>query len=201
MLVICNATSRADIGRASHIDGLRGYLALGVFVSHAASMRQFLQFGAGGWPPSSFFTSLGTAPVSLFFMITYFLFWGKAIKTRRRIDPYWLLASRIRRLAPLYLCTIPVLLFFVGVKSDWIIHTDLAALWAAIGRWLLIGAGGRPTINGVGNLYPQVWTLQYEWCFYAALPILTLLWRPPGGIAVCVAIISPLSTGSFRRSH
>ena len=119
----CLAISQRDNGRFPQIDGLRGYLAICVFVSHAASMKQWQDIGVWVWPTSSFFNTAGTAPVYLFFMITAFLFWGKAIRSRGRVNPYRLLVSRLRRLAPLYLCTIPILLFFVGVASDWRIRT------------------------------------------------------------------------------
>jgi peptidoglycan/LPS O-acetylase OafA/YrhL len=186
----CRTTAQGDNSRYSQIDGLRGYLALGVFITHAATMRQFGEVGIWAWPPSSFFTMAGTVPVSLFFMITAFLFWGKAIRSRGRINPRWLLVSRLRRLAPLYLCTIPVLLLLVGIASDWTLHTSLSSLFISIGRWSLIGAGGHPDVNGVSDLYPQVWTLMYEWGFYAALPIIALLWRPPGSLIIITTIVA-----------
>jgi peptidoglycan/LPS O-acetylase OafA/YrhL len=185
----CNAISQPDNSRFSQLDGLRGYLALGVFITHAASMRQMQEVGRWGFPPSSFFIMAGTIPVSLFFMITGFLFWGKTIKAQGEIKPYGLLGARLRRLAPLYLSTIPVLLFFVGIQSHWTLRTDISSLLIAAGRWSLVGLGGHPTINGVAPLYPQVWTLSFEWAFYAALPLIAFLWRPTGSIAIIATLI------------
>lgn len=188
-LPYCSATSQNDTSRFAQIDGLRGYLALGVFLTHAVTVKHWLEFGGWGWPPSSFFTMAGTVPVSIFFMITAFLFWGKAIKAQGRIKPYSLLRSRLRRLAPLYLSTVPLLLFFVGVDSHWTLRTDLSSLFFAIGRWSLLGLGGYPHINGVTVLYPQIWTLAFEWAFYAALPFIAFLWRPPGGITIVIFLV------------
>jgi peptidoglycan/LPS O-acetylase OafA/YrhL len=187
----CRVTSQDDGNRFSKIDGLRGYLAIGVFISHAASIRQWQEFGVWAWPQSTVFTLAGSVPVSLFFMITAFLFWGKAIRSKGQIDPRGLFASRFRRLAPLYICTMPLLLLLVGNASDWTLRADLGSLFLAIGRWSLIGAGGWPDINGVVAFlfYPQIWTLLYEWLFYGALPIIALLRRPPGNIFIIISAI------------
>src|SRR5215213_2016451 len=65
-----------DAGRFECIDGLRGFLALGVFASHAVRMYVLHDTGewslpAGGAP---FHSKAAAAGVALFFMITGFLF-------------------------------------------------------------------------------------------------------------------------------
>jgi peptidoglycan/LPS O-acetylase OafA/YrhL len=112
---------------------------VGVFISCGVTIRQWQEFGVWAWPQSSFFT-LRSVSVSLFFMITAFLFWGKAIRSKGRIDPRSLFVSRFRRLAPLYICTMPLLLLLVGIASDWTLQTDLGSLLLAIERRFLVSA-------------------------------------------------------------
>lgn len=62
--------------RLSNLDGLRGFLAFGVFFHHSAIYHQYFQDGQWVLPPSCFYTLIGPACVALFFMITGYLFWG-----------------------------------------------------------------------------------------------------------------------------
>ncbi|NNG63087.1 acyltransferase, partial [Pseudomonas fragi] len=63
--------------RYASVDGLRGYLAFGVFVHHMAIIWVFLHTGVFDVPKSKFYAQIGLASVALFFMITGFLFWGR----------------------------------------------------------------------------------------------------------------------------
>ncbi|MFZ0426421.1 MAG: acyltransferase [Xanthobacteraceae bacterium] len=186
----CRAISRYSSDRYAGIDGLRGYLAIGVFVTHSASIKQWQEVGTWTWPDSDFFVMVGTAPVATFFMITAFLFWEKAIRARGRVNLAWLLRSRLRRLAPLYLFAIPVFFILIGIASQWAIRTNSLSLIMDGSRWLALGMGGQPDINGVRPawvFYPQVWTLQYEWVFYVALPALAWFWRPIPSLLIAAA--------------
>ena len=58
------------------IDGLRGYLALMVFVHHGAVWWGYLHTGQWRPPPSRLMNNLGEGSVALFFMITALLFGG-----------------------------------------------------------------------------------------------------------------------------
>lgn len=197
----CRSISRSDNHRYASIDALRGYLAIAVFVTHAAAIKQWEDVGTWTWPPSDFYIMAGTAPVSIFFMITAFLFWGKAIQARGRVDLKWLISSRLRRLAPLYLCSIPVFLLLVGIESDWTLRTSLLPLSGAIARWLMLGVAGQPDVNAVSPtwiLYPQVWTLGYEWTFYAALPALAFFWRPFTSVLIAGVIVIAVRLGAIE---
>ena len=101
------------------IDGLRGYLALAVFLSHSSIWYFYVHSGRWDVPPSNFYTHLGQSSVALFFMITGFLFWSKLLDGRARpIDWSRLYFSRLFRLVPLYLvsvaCLIVVSLYTAG---------------------------------------------------------------------------------------
>ena len=65
--------------RYASIDGLRGYLALFVFLHHACVWYFFLQVGRWEVPPSSLYTHFGQSSVALFFMITGFLLFPNII--------------------------------------------------------------------------------------------------------------------------
>jgi peptidoglycan/LPS O-acetylase OafA/YrhL len=70
--------------RVSTIDGLRGLLALAVFFHHTAIWHQYLITGEWRFPPSRFYANLGPAGVSMFFMITGYLFWSQTLKAKGR---------------------------------------------------------------------------------------------------------------------
>lgn len=61
-------------GRYASIDGLRGYLALFVFLHHSSVWYFFLRTGQWEDPPSNLYTHFGSSSVLLYFMITGFLF-------------------------------------------------------------------------------------------------------------------------------
>lgn len=50
--------------RLSNLDGLRGFLAFGVFFHHAAVYHQYLQNGQWALPPSPLYTLIGQAGVA-----------------------------------------------------------------------------------------------------------------------------------------
>ena len=70
--------------RYSALDGLRGFAALSVFFHHVAITYYFIVAGEWSHAGSRFYTLLGPVGVSLFFMITGFLFWGKMLRTKGR---------------------------------------------------------------------------------------------------------------------
>jgi peptidoglycan/LPS O-acetylase OafA/YrhL len=167
--------ARADNG----IDGLRGFLALGVFFHHAAIYRPYLETGVWWLPPSAFYTMCGQGGVALFFVITAYLFWARVVQGGGS-DWRTFYIGRIFRIGPLYL----VAFFFVLIT---VLHfgpgEPARDFTVQLGRWLMLGAGGMPDLNG----YPEThlilagvtWSLRYEWAFYLALPVLALTRRNP----------------------
>src|SRR5690242_20657357 len=72
--------------RIGCIDGLRGYLALGVMVHHFVIWLGVLA-GLPWRPPTlALFTNLGQGAVTLFFMVTGALFYGKILGGLRGVD-------------------------------------------------------------------------------------------------------------------
>lgn len=160
--------------RTSTIDGLRGFLATGVFFHHAAIYYLYLLTGSWQLPPSFFYTQLGQSGVSLFFMITGYLFWGKAIRARGRLAWKELYLGRIFRIAPLYFLAILLMLFVVFRQTHFTLLQPPFTLIRQLAPLLLFGfKNPAPIINTYPNpgllLAGVTWTLHYEWLFYLIL--------------------------------
>jgi peptidoglycan/LPS O-acetylase OafA/YrhL len=190
-----------DGARHRSIDGLRGYLALGVFLHHATVWQGYRSTGVWASSDSAFYTNAGKGSVALFFMITAFLFYGRLLEARERpIDWTRLFLGRWFRLTPAYLVMLALLLVMVGVQTGGQWRVSGADLLRQIGDWLLFTFPGPSDINGLRGTQMMVagvtWSLPYEWMLYAALPLLALLAgrRPsPGALGVtavsCIAFV------------
>ena len=179
-------------GRNTAIDGLRGYLAYGVFLHHATVWYFYTRTGAWGLPPPSIYRELANTCVSLFFMITAYLFIGKLLDARTRpIDWAALFVSRVLRLTPLYLLAIAALFVLVGVLSGWRLRAPPPTLFEQAGHWLGFSMIKAPDLNGVPAttllMAGVTWSLAYEWLFYLSLPALALLLRVRVPMALWIA--------------
>ncbi|MDR7267625.1 peptidoglycan/LPS O-acetylase OafA/YrhL [Pelomonas saccharophila] len=166
-------------GRFAGIDGLRGYLALGVFLHHACIWYFYQHSGEWKLPPSRLYTHLGHSSVAVFFMITGFLFFSKLIDSRQRpLDWLKLFVSRLLRLLPLYLVVMGLLFVTVAVLSGGELHEPARTVTKQALRWLGFTMYGNPPINQVEATKIVVagvtWSLPYEWFFYGMLPLLAL---------------------------
>jgi peptidoglycan/LPS O-acetylase OafA/YrhL len=182
--------------RVTAIDGLRGFLALGVVFSHVAVYHEFLLSGRWRGVPTNFYLVLGPVSVSLFFMITGYLFWGRLVRTQGR--PGWvaLYVNRFFRIGPLYLAAVVAMLAAVGVLTGWHRHVSGLRLAHEAGRWAIpfgIVIGG--VVNGYADtsvlLANVTWSIQYEWWFYFSLPVLSLAsrsrrWHLPAVVVGCM---------------
>jgi peptidoglycan/LPS O-acetylase OafA/YrhL len=176
-----------DQSRYPTIDGLRGFLAFFVFLHHAAYW--LLYSGSGEWikPRTKFYTNLGPLGVSLFFMITAFLFIGKILDEpcNTRESWYRTYRSRIYRIVQLYFVAIGLLLLLVGIQTRWIIAEPLGRLMRNVASWIFFNFGGQPDINGLAGtpliISGVTWTLMYEWAFYLLLPVFAAMLgkKPP----------------------
>lgn len=187
-------------GRYATIDGLRGYLAVLVFLHHASIWYFFRADGTWQVPPSNLFTLFGEGGMALFFMITGFLFFDRLIDRRHReLDWKRLYVSRVCRLAPLYAFAMLVLFVIVAWRSGWQAKEPASKLLRHAATWLAFTIRGAPDLNGVAGT-PRIvagvtWSLPYEWFFYLALPILGIAAgvRPSSrylllGLAAAVAV-------------
>jgi peptidoglycan/LPS O-acetylase OafA/YrhL len=168
------------LGRFVSIDGLRGYLALAVFISHTAVWYHYLRSGEWTEPPSRGYLHLGQSSVALFFMITGFLFCSKVLAGRLTpIDWTRLYLSRICRLFPLYIFVVCILFLIVAYASNGELKVPLFLLVKACLQWILFTLAGGPDINGLKDTSIIVagvtWSLFYEWYLYISLPILAVV--------------------------
>lgn len=162
--------------RFASIDGLRGYLAFGVFIHHSIITWIFLSTGEIEFPPSNFYSQLGQGSVAIFFMITGFLFWDRLLTKGRQHDWLAFAVSRLFRLYPLYLPLMTIVFVTVFYMQNWELKESGSELTGQILSWLTFD---RPDINQypqTGMLISNVtWTLAYEVFFYLALPLAAML--------------------------
>lgn len=92
------------------IDGFRGYLAVGVMLHHLEINHHFYRTAAWELTHSHLSTLLGRGSVAFFFMITAFLFSGRAMDNDGRIDTLKFYLGRVRRLVPMYLTSVGLLI-------------------------------------------------------------------------------------------
>jgi peptidoglycan/LPS O-acetylase OafA/YrhL len=179
--------SRDALHRVSSLDGLRGVLATAVIVHHFIVSYYWHVNGVWETTDSRVLNNMGTVPVSLFFMITGYLFTAKVYRS----EPKWrqILSSRVRRIFPMYLFSVALITAIALYQSAGVSAPIMDTL-KALGRWVIFI--GSP-ING----FPETvrvnasvqWTLLYEAVFYLSLPVLyCLLWRRLPGLAVAVAL-------------
>lgn len=159
--------------RYATLDGLRGFLALAVFVYHVLLMHRFIETGIWEPPASRFYALLGPVGVSLFFMITGFLFWGKLLRSKGR--RFWreLYIGRLFRIAPMYLFVVVAMLWIVFSRTGFQLREPLQDVTISILQWLALGVVDiQPDVNGYRAthvLAGVTWTIAYEWAFYISL--------------------------------
>ncbi|MDC8759269.1 acyltransferase family protein [Janthinobacterium fluminis] len=193
-------------GRVSSLDGLRGFLALGVFVHHAAIWYFYSR--TGKWEiDSHLYVHLGKDSAGLFFMITSFLFLTKLLDAGRKpVSWLHLYTSRILRLAPLYFCSIALLLALVFTVTGPRLQVPLPTLLRGLAEWLSFTMFGAPDLNGLRHTYTinagVAWSLPYEWFFYAILPLLALILALPRRwmIVACLAIVGGMAALSLHNA-
>ena len=193
----------SDKGRYAPIDGLRGYLAFCVFIHHSSVWYFFVR---GEWRcPSALYTMFGGGGVTLFFMITGFLFFSKILDAKQKpIDWLRLYVSRLLRLTPLYMFMLVGLLLIVACISNFSRNEPLSTLAKDIACWAGFTIFGRPDLNGVTRTYlitaGVTWTLIYEWAFYCSLPLLALLLRRSVSLSAVVFSLVALTTMALCRT-
>jgi peptidoglycan/LPS O-acetylase OafA/YrhL len=184
--------------RYSAIDGLRGFLALSVFVFHLIVTHRFIETGAWDAPSFRFYALLGPVGVSLFFMITGFLFWGKMLRVEGH--PRWreLYIGRLFRIGPMYLFVVLAMLYIVFARTGFQLHEPAGVVAGSILQWLALGAiDTQPDVNAYQAslvLAKVTWTISYEWAFYASLMATAYFARGRrhlisvfGALALCLA--------------
>lgn len=174
-----NTLDKDTTSRMSGIDGLRGFLALGVYIHHTIITINFNNTGKWIPPVDNISNQLGQISVTLFFMITAFLFFDKLYRNHGNINFFQIINGRIFRLYPLYLVFISLLIVFVFFLQDWKINDTVFHILRNYFQWLTFTILGAPDINRFDNTSMLIahvtWTLKYEWFFYFSLPVLSIV--------------------------
>jgi len=179
---------QSSVGRLAPLDGLRGFLAFGVFIHHSRITYGLVTANTWVVPPDQLYAYLGRGCVSLFFMVSGFLFWSRAID--KRIEPERLLVSRFWRIMPLYWATTTVIFITAGWLTHWKLQVDSVSFVREVAFWLAGGYFSIWTINGLPSILcggGVAWSLLYEWWFYLALPLMAIL-APVRRFAVALVV-------------
>jgi peptidoglycan/LPS O-acetylase OafA/YrhL len=153
--------------------------------------------GTGVWrgPPYGFENVLGSGPVTIFFMITAFLFWGRA-HAQKDVKIKSFFVSRLFRIYPLYMFVVAIVCFIVAHGSHWNKFESGRRIAGEIAQWVSFE---RPDINKYAHtawiIASVNWSLRYEAWFYLSLPLLVAvflkrnaLWKKIIALAVCLAL-------------
>lgn len=185
------------------LDGLRGLASFAVVVHHASIWEAKLATGAWEVPTSNLLRQLGETSVALFFMVTGFLFWRKAIDSRLR-PIHWgrFYLARFLRITPLYLLACFLVFLVVGFQSGFVLQeTPGALVWNGF-QWLFYSIPDIPDLNNVLDsrlaLARATWSIPFEWWFYLALPAGAALFRRPSWV---VLILSGTLALALYRWH
>lgn len=177
-------------GRYESLDGLRGLLAVFVFVSHCAVWFAYTHHEGWHEPQSRLLLHFGKSSVVLFFMVTAFLFFGRLLDARGgAVDWLHLYVSRALRMTPAYLLAMLLMFGVVALATRWEVDGAGSGIvlrgWSDIvescATWLAFSVLGTPAIDAYMNT-PMIvagvtWSLPFEWAFYFILPILALALR------------------------
>ncbi|MEO8036830.1 MAG: acyltransferase [Acidobacteriota bacterium] len=165
-------SDEASASRFHAVDGLRGYLALGVFFHHAVVNYNYYRTDRWELVGSTFYVMTGQVGVSLFFMITGFLFWSKGLAGTLDVSRF--LEARVRRLVPMYVVSVLAVFLIVFVLTGAQLRVAPNLLLRQLLAWLSFGFLPTPNINGLNDTFAinnVYWTLAFEWGFYLALPL------------------------------
>ncbi|WP_072366500.1 acyltransferase family protein [Chitinophaga sancti] len=156
------------------LDGLRGYMALTVFLHHAALYCNLLVNGHWSVENMSAFVQFGQTSVFIFFMITGFIFFSKLIDaTNKTIDWQKYYVARFLRIYPLYVIVLIMILVIIGKLSNWTLFPPFSdrimevIFWLFFSQTTLNDYQYAPTITSA-----VLWSLSREWQFYALFPLL-----------------------------
>jgi peptidoglycan/LPS O-acetylase OafA/YrhL len=162
------------------IDGLRGYLAFFVFLHHSYIWSHYLKTNQWEEPESNLFNQFGQTSVTLFFIITAFLFINKLID-KKKVNFDWnkYIIARFFRMFPMYFFSVCFVLFIVAIESNFQLKEPLIDVVKNSLSWILFAIKGSININSLENTF-QInsgvsWSLPYEWMFYFLLPIFAII--------------------------
>jgi peptidoglycan/LPS O-acetylase OafA/YrhL len=168
------ASPRVQLRFQPYMEGLRGLMAINVFIVHGASLYA-LSHGGDFFPAINFHRQTGVAAVCLFFFMTGYLLW-KGIIDRPQFSRARYLRGRFLRTWPLYSVAISLVFLFALWRNSFHLVQPLWKFILSYLAWLAFALPGGPAINGIHDVTSigagVFWTLQMDWVFYLILPFL-----------------------------
>lgn len=181
-----------------NIDGLRGLLAITVFFYHFILLYNWIDTGVWGGIPLNPVNNLGSIPVSLFFMITGYLFFGK-IFSNPEVNWINLYISRVMRIYPVYLVGVFFVFLFYFILSH---NAPTMHVITSLVRWLLFQGYNIGDFDAKRVVAGVQWTLVYEAIFYASLPICFMIyWKKYNVRAIIISLISLSAVVVYSMSY
>ncbi len=177
--------------RYEALDGLRGFLAIGVFFQHAIQNYSFFHTGIWQITDVRFYRFLGGEAVILFFITTSFLYWTKVIANNGGAEMFRLYRSRLLRLAPLYIFA-GFIIGLVALYNSGFEIISIGGFFRDVFYWFTLGLTTITHFNGQYIIPINAgihWTLHYEWAFYLLLPLVALLLKNKYGKLVSIALL------------
>lgn len=180
LIIFCYLTQRFNLiakpdavvlARQSPIDGLRSLLATSVMAFHFYINYGFGKTGLWQSPSHYFLLNMGAVPVSLFFMITGYLFIHKLKQPTTNSQSVYI--GRIKRIYPLYLLLAVLSVLIILLQNNFAINVNQLSKWLV--GWLWFDVKPFKVFFAKPLIVGAVWTLIYEWAFYSALPLLAVL--------------------------
>ncbi|MFV7235911.1 acyltransferase family protein [Flavobacterium sp. ZB4R12] len=161
------------------IDGLRGYLAFFVFLHHSYIWSHYLKTNKWEEPESNLFNQFGQTSVTLFFIITAFLFITKLID-KKKIDFDWnkYIIARFFRMFPMCFFSVCLVLIIVAVETNFELRESFTTVIKNSLSWIFFSIDGSVNVNSLENTFQinsgVAWSLPYELMFYFLLPIFVI---------------------------
>lgn len=192
---------RFSIAKNDHnlnIDGLRGLLAITVFFYHFILLYNWIDTGVWGGISFDPINNLGSIPVSLFFMITGYLFFGKIV-SKDEISWVNLYISRVMRIYPVYLVGVFFVFLFYFILSR---NASSMHVITSLVRWLLFQGYNIGDFDAKRVVAGVQWTLVYEAIFYASLPICFMVyWNKYSVKSIIISLISLSVVVAYSMSY
>jgi peptidoglycan/LPS O-acetylase OafA/YrhL len=176
--------------RFQTLDGLRGFLALSVLFHHYIITYYWKLNGQWVRPPEDYYQNYGKVGVAIFFMITGFLFISKILNQKTDINWLKIYESRFFRIIPLYIFALVLITLVVFDSTNYQLNDSFPALIKQYIKWGIFHGG---SINGFADTKHVIagvdWTLKYEWFFYLALPMISIVILGTGKFVILMILL------------
>lgn len=188
---LSNDIDDREKGRYKSIDGLRGGLAISVFIHHVLVTWFYVHTGEWKQLDSNFYNQLGEASVALFFMITAFLFFGRVLDQGRSFNWKHFFISRLLRIYPLYILVLLIVYSTVLFASGFHLNVPLQSLIYQLAVWARFGSIDINLVTDSILITARAqWSILYEMKFYVCiLPLLWLILVSCGRVVLVLTIL------------